>query len=235
MALSSGEDLFDGIEDRGCRAAGPAGLPPTVSMAWRVRWRPCARNLPMIGSPARHCWTQEEQTTERYAHLDRHWVREGVIRISESLAADVLTGYTGRPRTVREDTRGGAAGSLLAFPAQFRGVAAGNTGDRQRAVAAGSKIRLHGCRPARAPVRAERDTLPDRSHRTGRFASCPAPLPASPVSRESVSATRRRRSIPLRNSARCSASISGSSVTTARASRSAATRCASSSSTSRRG
>ena len=106
-------------------------------------WRALAlgENPPMIGRLLGH---SEEQTTERYAHLDRDWVREGAIRISESLAADVLTGYTGRPRTVREDTRGGAAGPLLAFPAQFRGAAAGNTGDRQRAVAAGSKIRLHG-------------------------------------------------------------------------------------------
>ena len=72
----------------------------------------------MIGRLLGH---SEEQTTERYAHLDRDWVREGAIRISESLAADVLTGYPGRPGTAPEDTHGGAAGSVLAFPAQFRG------------------------------------------------------------------------------------------------------------------
>ena len=80
-------------------------------------------NLPMIGRLLGH---SEEQTTERYAHLDRDWVREGAIRISESLAADILTGYPGRPGTAPEDTRGGAADSgaarsVLAFPAQFRG------------------------------------------------------------------------------------------------------------------
>ena len=78
-------------------------------------------NLPMIGRLLGH---SEEQTTERYAHLDRDWVREGAIRISESLAADVLTGYPGRPGTAPADARGGAAdggGPVLAFPAQFRG------------------------------------------------------------------------------------------------------------------
>ena len=80
-------------------------------------------NLPMIGRLLGH---SEEQTTERYAHLDRDWVREGAIRISESLAADVLTGYPGRPGTAPADVRGGAvdsgaARSVLAFPAQFRG------------------------------------------------------------------------------------------------------------------
>ena len=80
-------------------------------------------NLPMIGRLLGH---SEEQTTERYAHLDRDWVREGAIRISESLAADVLTGYPGWPGTAPVEARGGAAdsgaaGSVLAFPAQFRG------------------------------------------------------------------------------------------------------------------
>ena len=77
----------------------------------------------MIGRLLGH---SEEQTTERYAHLDRDWVREGAIRISESLAADVLTGYPGRPGTAPADARGGAADggaarAVLAFPAQFRG------------------------------------------------------------------------------------------------------------------
>ena len=78
-------------------------------------------NFPMIGRLLGH---SEEQTTERYAHLDRDWVREGAIRISESLAADVLTGYPGRPGTAPADARGGAAdggGLVLAFPAQYRG------------------------------------------------------------------------------------------------------------------
>ena len=101
---------------RACRDRGREHprLPPQFCVACAGAWRKPADDR----APARH---SEEQTTERYAHLDRHWVREGAIRISESLATDVLTGYTGRPRTVREDTRGGAAGSLLAFPAQFRG------------------------------------------------------------------------------------------------------------------
>ena len=86
-----------------------------------MRWR-SAKNLPMIGRLLGH---SEEQTTERYAHLDRDWVREGAIRISESLAADVLTGYPGgRPGTAPADACGGAAdggGPVLAFPAQYRG------------------------------------------------------------------------------------------------------------------
>ena len=61
--------------------------------------------------------------------LAEHGVRnagEGAIRISESLAADVLTGYPGRPGTAPADARGGAAdggaaGPVVAFPAQFRG------------------------------------------------------------------------------------------------------------------
>ena len=50
-------------------------------------------NLPMIGRLLGH---SELQTTERYAHLDRDWVREASVRIAESIAADVLTGYPGR-------------------------------------------------------------------------------------------------------------------------------------------
>ena len=46
----------------------------------------------MIGRLLGH---SELQTTERYAHLDREWVREAAVRVSESIAADVLTGYPG--------------------------------------------------------------------------------------------------------------------------------------------
>ena len=50
-------------------------------------------NLPMIGRLLGH---SEIQATERYAHLDRDWVRDAAVRISESIAADVLTGYPGQ-------------------------------------------------------------------------------------------------------------------------------------------
>ena len=50
-------------------------------------------NLPMIGRLLGH---SELQATERYAHLDRDWLREAAVRISESIAADILTGYPGR-------------------------------------------------------------------------------------------------------------------------------------------
>ena len=50
-------------------------------------------NLPMIGRLLGH---SELQATERYAHLERGWVREAAVRISESIAADFLTGYPGR-------------------------------------------------------------------------------------------------------------------------------------------
>ena len=49
--------------------------------------------LPMIGRLLGH---SEPQTTERYAHLDRDWVRETAVRISESIAADILPAYPGR-------------------------------------------------------------------------------------------------------------------------------------------
>ena len=83
-------------------------------------WRALApgENPPMIGCLLGH---SEEQTTERYAHLDRDWVREGAIRISESLAADFLTGYTGRPRTVREDTPGRGGGVASRVPGAVSG------------------------------------------------------------------------------------------------------------------
>ena len=50
-------------------------------------------NLPMIGRLLGH---SELQATERYAHLDRDWVREAAVRISESIAADILTAYPGQ-------------------------------------------------------------------------------------------------------------------------------------------
>ena len=81
-------------------------------------------NLPMIGRLLGH---SELQATERYAHLDRDWVREAAVRISESVAADVLTGYPGQreqllavdPR-VRgsEETREEASGSVAWFRAR---------------------------------------------------------------------------------------------------------------------
>ena len=49
--------------------------------------------LPMIGRLLGH---SEPQTTERYAHLDRDWIRETAVRISESIAADVLAAYPGQ-------------------------------------------------------------------------------------------------------------------------------------------
>ena len=44
----------------------------------------------MIGRLLGH---SEVQTTERYAHLASDWLKEPAERISESIAADILTGY----------------------------------------------------------------------------------------------------------------------------------------------
>ena len=49
-------------------------------------------SLPMIGRLLGH---SEAQTTERYAHLAGDWVRESAVRISDSIAADLLPGYSG--------------------------------------------------------------------------------------------------------------------------------------------
>ena len=49
-------------------------------------------SLPMIGRLLGH---SEAQTTERYAHLAGDWVRESAVRISDSIGADMLPGYTG--------------------------------------------------------------------------------------------------------------------------------------------
>ena len=49
-------------------------------------------SLPMIGRLLGH---GEAHTTERYAHLAGDWVRESAARISDSIAADVASGYFG--------------------------------------------------------------------------------------------------------------------------------------------
>ena len=46
--------------------------------------------LPMIGKLLGHA---RVETTARYAHLARDSVRESAIRVSDSIAADILTGY----------------------------------------------------------------------------------------------------------------------------------------------
>jgi len=46
--------------------------------------------LPMIGRLLGHA---RVETTARYAHLARDSVRESAIRISDSIAADILKGY----------------------------------------------------------------------------------------------------------------------------------------------
>lgn len=71
-------------------------------------------SLPMIGRLLGH---SEAQTTERYAHLAGDWVRESALRISDSIAADMLTGYSGgknglpvpgrSPAAENDDTIGG--------------------------------------------------------------------------------------------------------------------------------
>ena len=68
-------------------------------------------NLPMIGRLLGH---SELQATQRYAHLDRDWVRQAAVRISESIASDILPGYAGAeaaalqmaPRTTLEKEEG---------------------------------------------------------------------------------------------------------------------------------
>lgn len=47
----------------------------------------------MIGRLLRHF---ELQATQYYAHLNRDWVKDAAVRISESVAADVLAGYSGK-------------------------------------------------------------------------------------------------------------------------------------------
>ena len=76
----------------------------------------------MIGRLLGH---SEVQTTERYAHLASDWLKESAVRISESIAADILTGYPGAKPGTPAGPRGGtggedeAAGPVVAFPARF--------------------------------------------------------------------------------------------------------------------
>lgn len=86
-------------------------------------------NLPMIGRLLGH---SELQATERYAHLDRAWLREAAMRISESIAADVLIGYPGlrgRPLQalsggrIADDVREATLGSRRRFRARSARVA----------------------------------------------------------------------------------------------------------------
>lgn len=52
--------------------------------------------------------------TARYAHLDRDWLHEAAVRVSESIARDTLSGYSGAkatafrtaPRTTMETEEG---------------------------------------------------------------------------------------------------------------------------------
>ena len=51
-------------------------------------------SLPMIGRLLGH---SQIETTARYAHLAKDSVRESAVRISESIAADILKDYAGQP------------------------------------------------------------------------------------------------------------------------------------------
>ena len=51
-------------------------------------------SLPMIGRLLGH---SQIETTARYAHLARDSVHESAVRISESIATDILKDYTGQP------------------------------------------------------------------------------------------------------------------------------------------
>ena len=75
-------------------------------------------NLPMIGRLLGH---SELQATERYAHLDRDWVRESAVRISESIAADVLTEYPGQQGNVSSIVAGAVRAMEETVPAAFDG------------------------------------------------------------------------------------------------------------------
>ena len=65
----------------------------------------------MIGRLLGH---SEVQTTERYAHLASDWVRESAVRISESIAADILTGYPGQEGIPMAEARAGMEDERLA-------------------------------------------------------------------------------------------------------------------------
>ena len=59
--------------------------------------RALGQSLLMIGRLLGH---SAVQTTERYAHLAADWVRESAVRILDSIADDILTGYSGQHATV---------------------------------------------------------------------------------------------------------------------------------------
>ena len=59
----------------------------------------------MIGRLLGH---SEVQTTKRYAHLASDWLKESAVRISESIAKDILTGYPG----LEAETLGQARGAI---------------------------------------------------------------------------------------------------------------------------
>ena len=59
----------------------------------------------MIGRLLGH---SEVQTTKRYAHLASDWLKESAVRISESIAADILTGYSGLDTETVGEARGWA-------------------------------------------------------------------------------------------------------------------------------
>ena len=73
-----------------------AGLEDTRIHDCRHSFAPRAlalgENLTIIGRLHGH---SELQATKRYAHLDRDWVREAAVRISESIASDILPGCAG--------------------------------------------------------------------------------------------------------------------------------------------
>ena len=75
-------------------------------------------NLPMIGRLLGH---SELQVTGRYAHLDSDWMREAVARISESIAAEVLTGYPGQQDEVSPIVAGAVRATEETVPAAFHG------------------------------------------------------------------------------------------------------------------
>ena len=60
------------------------------------------KQLPMIGRLFGH---SELKATERYAHLDRDLIRHAAVRISESIAGDILTGYTGLSKLALAEVR----------------------------------------------------------------------------------------------------------------------------------
>ena len=113
-------DLVGGVQARRAQGHPHPRLPaqPFASRALAL-----GVSLPMIGRRLGHF---EVRTTERYAHLASDRLKESAVRISESIAADILTGYPGvKPGTLAEP-RGGPADEDEAivtplFPARLRG------------------------------------------------------------------------------------------------------------------